>query len=425
MKKLSSRFATARKSSKHDAPYIPYGFGKEDEPLSNPREVVPGGRQPSRFASTLTPFIAWGLDNLLPEKHLELAAQSAIVTRVMSVYASLVVSTGLRVKDGAQKLEAELFLSKLGADKILANVANDVIVFNGLSVKIARTTDGVIQGLIYKNFGNIRRGQALNSWYYAKDWRYIDTNGKLQVASNLDKFGYEPELLPEFNKKSDDLLSLYVDYAPNPANLYYPLTIVEPIELQLQAMRSELTYYKSSAENSWLPGIIVSVPVDKEPDEKKKEARDEAITKKFAEKFKGARNAGKPMVFTSEIVRGNVVGQTNELKVTTVPTDSNDKRYIEVYRLQMQDVLIGLGVVAPEAFGIFMGSGFSSKSDTIITAMNLAQEYTIKPKQDLICRFFDTILASSGINATTFFEVKKVIPDTQLAVTTQKESNDV
>lgn len=368
------------------------------------QEVLSTQSNVSRYVD----YVYWGSDNLFPQKLLLASANNNIISGVTEAYKEMLIGSGYRL---ATK-KASNFLQNININALLEKIAWDLVIFEGFSCEIFSQMQNIRFAPVavkHVPFSRIRM-HKLNidgnryRYYSAIDWSAIDYNGNLKYFA--DKSGYRDmfdvkEHLPYNNNKNEPNgypQALYVDYEYHPSNDYYPKPDLQSIvgfdEINSQAQEFHVNYFK----NGIMGSIIVNIPydrgtlTDKEVQLLKNQLIDEAKTA-----WIGSQRAGQPFFNLYEVDGdGNIL--TPKAEIAGFPGDQNDRKYIEMFRTIDEQILLGLGVVAPSAFGLTDNSNALEKADVMVMAYDLTEKFRLKSKRKMIENFVNMLINRAGID---------------------------
>lgn len=374
---------------------------------------------PSQVASSRTPYdisrldwIPWGKLNDEPDKYLELLETNAMFARIMAVIAAMIQGDGLTFKGPDAKI-VEVWLGEMGVDsEFIERCAWDLAVLNCVGIRVSRTSranGGVIASLEHLPAANLRSGKPdkfgrVMEGYYAVDWDMIDTNGRLvrglrEVTKNKEY--YEVESMPVYNFDKVESIQLLWRNKTSPRRTFYPLPAVSSAYNTLLLQDEIIKFHLNSIQNGASSTMVLTYPrsryiASEEGSEAQTQAQLEQaeidkLVDTIAKDLKGVQNAGKPIVLTYD-------PNNPEWKpsMQAFPSSDNDKKWTTLISLNEITVLTALGVPSGELVGIPKPTGFSSKADELLTALETMRVQTINPLQNLLTESLNRIVADMG-----------------------------
>lgn len=382
-----------------------------------------------RWRTDALPWVPYGEDNLYFNQFLDLLATSPLYSQVCERRAQLAVGDGMRfVGDDRDVQAAQSLMMQAGVSSWLEPAARDAATFNAIATRVLYLGNGLPVQMRHMRTANVRVGVndpvlgEPDSYYYSADWEYVRTTGNVLARYKE----YEPLRYPSYavgpipgaGIRPAERQSKSISYPTvegqtvlytkrySPAGRSYAQPFGEAAKLALQTQVEIVVYENSLVKNSYASSLIITVKRSPLPDPEKERAEQLKIAEALQKQLANNANAGKATVLFAD-----VLNPANAPEVSSPPTDNNDKRYIEANRMLMESAMTGLGVIAPELYGVFTSSGFSSQADTMRAAFDLAYVSDITHLQDLLCRPINQILAANGIAATAALVTRFPLPD--------------
>jgi hypothetical protein len=365
-------------------------FGKKDE-ITNDLNLL----------YNKVDWVYWGADNLFPNKFLLRLNENSFYSRVCSTQVNMVVGDGLTF-EGRDARVAEMYIQELGVDiNYLKKVAWDIVVLNAMSSQVILNQTGQYPArLVHVKSEKVRVDNNLDiydeptSYWLAKNWGVVNSNGKVDMTIKRKKRAdYIPINIPRYRVGTSDEVTLIYNVEYNPAMEYYPVPPAEAAFQEIDLNVKIMDYQNATIDNGVSGSVVISYPKKLAPTAEEEEKEQDAITQGIRESLSGANKAG-----TALVVFYDPQGEVKP-EVSSFPSDSNDKKYIETNRMIRESIFSGLGVVSEELFGIPSSTGFSSQSEMLLTANELTYTNIIKPKQQMITSVLNTILEHRGMNA--------------------------
>lgn len=362
-------------------------FGRIDEiTVANPNYTL-------SYAAQQAPYVLFGVDNLYPNKVLDISTTNHNAARVARDFVAM-----LNVPYELQKGNAKAFMRLIKAEKLIERFAWDLVILGGMAAEVENVPNkfGIMKTIAVNpiRFANIRASK-LNTykntagWFTALDWTAIDLYGRLKYSIFQDKEAYEIKAHLPYKQQYSQ--SVYVDFVYHPSTYFYPVSDTECVFKQAEITGEIVNFHLSYLKNGMVGSVIINIPVPpmlpKEFEVKKAE-----ILQKFNEHYIASRNAGKPVVYLAQVDQN---GTPQQATFTGFPQDANDKRNLDLIRLVDEQTLIGLGYIDA------VGGGNLGKAEALIQAYTLMEQNSVAPLRKKIETFFNELFANNGI-ADTF-----------------------
>ena len=126
------------------------------------------------------------------------------------------------------------------------------------------------------------------------------------------------------------------------------------------------------------------------------------IEQSLAEKFTGAKNSGKFVLTFSD-------DRTRTPEITPISVSDQDKQFLALQELLVQNILTGHRVTSKTLMGIDSSNGFSSNTDELINAANFYLNTVIRPFQLNILDTLQTIFSVNNMDLEVEFVQLKPI----------------
>lgn len=318
-------------------------------------------------------YVSYGVNNLFPQKLIELSQKSAIHSTALQSKLDAVIGQGIAEY-------GELIVNSKGdtLNDIYKKIAYDYILFGGFSLNVIwnKGRDKVAE-IYHLAFNKVRSGKlndedVVDYYYYSSNW------------NNTRK--YVPKAYRSFNpteNKGDDASQIYYYYDYCPGVDVYPLPdymgALNDIELDSRVS----VFHNANISNGMSPGLFINFP-NGEPtlDERNKLYKD--LTNTFA----GEKNAGRVFVTFSE-------GSELKPEVTTIDS-ANDDYYIVLEQRISSRILTAHRITSGMLVGIKDNVGLGNNAEEIETAYIHFLSAVIKPIQiplnkglEKVMKFFD------------------------------------
>jgi hypothetical protein len=334
-------------------------------------------------------FVPFGIDNLFPQKIIDLYNKSAIHHTAVDAIIMNIIGQGLDTV-GSDIIN----LNQETLNDIYEKVAGDMVMFRGFSLNVIWNKEGTrIVELYHLPFNNVRSGkyneeEEIDSYFYCPDWNAVR------------KVPPKPyRAFSTTDNKKENASQIYYYYVYSPGNEYYPLPeyvgAVNDIELDARISR----FHNANISNGLAPSMFIKfrngIPT---PDER------DSVYKEINNTFSGEQNAGRFFLSFSDA--------DNAMEVDTID-NANDDYYVILDERITSRILTAHKITSPLLLGIKDKNGFSSNADEIDTAYRHFEGTVITPKRKKILNALKPILKSMGINVEL-----SVIPNNPIVVKT-------
>lgn len=370
-------------------------FGRIDEiTTTNPSYTL-------RYAAQEAPYVLFGVDNLYPNKVLDISTTNHNLARVARDFVAM-LNVPYTLKTGAGKM----FLDFIGATDLVERFSWDLVILNGMSAQVVNVPNkfGVMKTtqINHVRFANIRASKDNEykhtaGWFVARDWTAIDLYGRLKYNLWVDADLYK--IQPYLPYKQEYTNSMYVDFIYHPSTHFYPVADAECVFGQAEISGEIVKFHVSYLKNGMVGSVVINIPVPPMTPDDFKEQK-EGLIREFKEAYIGSRNAGTPVVFLAQ-TDGN--GTQQQAQFAGFPQDANDKRNLDLIKIVDEQTLVGLGYIDA------ISGGNLGKAEAMTQAYILMEKNSIAPLRKKIETFFNTILKANGILDT--FELPAILPE--------------
>lgn len=336
-------------------------------------------------------FVFYDSDNLFPQRLNKLADNSSIHSAIIFQKAKFIAGEGLIFK-GSQAERAEALFSewmKWDIESFLTMTATDLAINDGYSWEAIYQRDGQINKLLHKDFSRIRSGKMVDGhvdeYFFSSDWTIATSKANPTGESERHK----PVMLPSFNfeeGRMDGKQCLYVfgykqgkDFYPEPDYLG-ALNYID-----IAGRISE--FHKNNLENGFSGSVHIHAFGNFDEDDQ------DDLRQLIEEEFTGSENAGRVVVTTGTQEEGAPI--INEL-----PSLNNSEILQTLERTTNQEILAAHRMPLSLA-GLPFAQGLQSESLAVKEALDLFQNTVIAPKQRMITKKIDALLALHGIEVET------------------------
>jgi len=233
-------------------------------------------------------------------------------------------------------------------------------------------------------------------YFYSDDWTKVTRQ-------------YPPTPIPAFGTSNEQEEILYIK--PYKTGFYYYSPPDWQGGLQYCELEEEISnYHLNNIMNGLAPSMLINFNNGTPTED---EQRD--IERSITQKFSGTSNAGR---FILSFNDSNDYGAT----ITPVQLSDAHNQYQFLSDESMRKIMVAHRVISPMLLGIKDNSGFGNNADELQTATILMQNTVIKPFQNLLIKYFDTILAYNDINLNLYFKTLQPLDATNELTISEKST---
>lgn len=346
-------------------------------------------------------WVAYGDDNLWPQKMIELYQSSAIHNTAIKAKKDGVCGEGI-IAYG----DTIINTMQESLDEVFAKATIDYLLYGGFSLNIIwnRAGDRIAE-IYHLPFDKVRSGKQndedkVTHYYFSSNW------------ANSRK--YKPVEYPTYNptdNKGDNASQIYYCFDYAPGNDVYPLPsymgAVNDCELDSRIS----IFHNANISNGMSPGLFVTLPNGMaNPEERQMIYRD------LERAFSGAKNAGKLFLSFSD-------GPDRAPIVQTIPS-ANDDYYIVLEQRVASRILTSHRITSPKLLGVYDSSGFSNNADEIEVAYGHFMGTVIEPIQEVMTKNFEYILRGFGMNVNLEIKPNTIIYKKEVTITQNTDTNN-
>jgi len=331
-------------------------------------------------------WIAYGSDNLWPQKMIELYQSSAMHNTAIQAKKDGVCGEGI-IAYGDTIVNT--MNEKL--DEVFAKATIDYLLYGGFALNTIWNKAGDrIAEIYHLPFDKIRSGKQdendeVTHYYFSSNWANTRKYKPVEYAT------YDPT-----DNKGDNASQIYYCFNYAPGNDVYPLPsfmgAVNDIELDSRIS----IFHNANISNGMSPGLFVNLPNGLAAPEERQMIYDDLVRS-----FSSESNAGKMFLSFSD-------GPDRAPQVTTIDS-ANDDYYIVLEQRIASRILTAHRITSPLLLGIKDASGFSNNADEIEVAYAHFMGTVIEPIQEVLTTKFEIILRGFGMNVKLEIEPNSVI----------------
>ena len=297
----------------------------------------------------------------------------------------MIYGGGLKVEEGSD-LDQDKLSEMFDEDSVM-NICADFKRQGNASFEVLRLKGGgfSINHLPVESLraNKVDKNGVIKGYWFSSDWEKFTDTGDEDV---------KPVFIPSFeaNPSANKSIFYLKNYQPN--TFYY-----SPPDYQGALPYAELeeeiaNYHISNVKNAFAPSAIINYN-NGVPD---KDTRD-SIEQKTKDKFTGSSNAGRLLVAFND-------SSDNAVTMESFQLSDAHNQYEFLSGEARKQLMVGHRVTSPMLFGIKDNTGLGNNAEELDTASRLMDSTVIRPKQNVITKSFEEVLAYYGIEVDLFFE---------------------
>ena len=376
----------------------------------------------SRVNNT-SPWIIFGRKNRWPHFLLDLASKSVLHRALLITKRNMIAGGGIELKgDNENKVkEAIKFFKEIKLFTEHKKIAEDMAFFGGSYAQIINKFDEDANSgtnrIIKMRYEEMRLGKpdkiegvegmkAINKHWMHKDWRapLIPSTGE-DADNSGDRFpksipSFDFDTLEEIDRIKNNKRKNVSYYLTSYSNIYKFYSIpdyqTQPGINSILIDGEIVTFNISQLKNGLTASYIVTFfrkDYTEEDKKKEKELR-QAERDMVINDLLGSENAGN-VVITRALPSAP---DQKSMEITEIPSVGDTERLEFLRRDTNIQILEAHGFVMPELAGIpnLSKSGFSNKSDELITALEIIRFNRIVDLQEPVIDFYNNLLVLNG-----------------------------
>lgn len=310
-------------------------------------------RQYPTFRRNIRGWISYDVDNLLPQRIIELNNQSAINKSIIENKVTYICGSGVdrSAYCGTPNPHSDW-------DELIEKLARDYVTFGGFCFQVILNHDGRSMSLFHTDFSKVRVGQtndygAYLSFFLANDWRR--TSGKY---APVEMAAYGSEEM----KQGTPYLFYYKDYEPSLD--YYPVPQYYSALNYIEADGLLGQFYRNSINNGFVPSTIITMPSNPSDGQKDQFQRD------IESSYAGTNGANSIVVLW---------GESQEVKpvVTSYTASNNADLYNNVDEIIFQKIISAHRLTSPTLAGLSGSGNLAGNANEIINSYVLYNQTVI------------------------------------------------
>lgn len=320
--------------------------------------------------ATKRDWVRFDSDNLYPQRALQLANESPLQHSILEN------KIGYMIGAGFSKTLENIFTPNLNEtwDELFHKCVVDYVYLGAFAVQVIMNESGDKFSFYHQDVSQVRLGQynddnIITTAYLNSDWK---TTNKKQIVE-----------VPMCGSETPQKGKAYLMYfAPHKTGNYYYGIPSWMSAANYVAADAELSkYYLNYITNNFSANLAIKFP--QEPSEDKKEE----LYKNLQASFGGARNAGNILL---------LFGDGGNLPEITPIASVDADLYNSVNDVIKMAIVSANRLTSPVLAGIGTSTGFSSKSDELISAAVQYRLTVIAPERSFIVRAFNEMLEMNG-----------------------------
>lgn len=317
-------------------------------------------------------WVNYDVDNLLPQRIIELNNESAINKAVIENKVTYICGAGLKDDEYyGQPNPTEDW------DMLIEKVARDYVTFGGFSFQVILNENGKSVSLFHTDFSKVRVGKVNEygvnlSFFLSNNW--AKTYGKF-APSEIKAYGAEEM------KKGTPYLFYYKDYEPSLD--YYPVPHYYSALNYIEADGLLGKFYRNSINNGFVPSTIITMPSN--PPEMQKEQFQRDIESSYT----GSNGANSIVVLW---------GESEEIKpvVTSYTASGNADLYNNVDEIIFQKIISAHRLTSPTLAGLSGSGNLSGNASEIINSYVLYNQTVIHKLRRRVLDTLNSFVVNNG-----------------------------
>ena len=362
-------------------------------------------------------YVVWGdnhsLRNQYPSTVIALYESNPLLKAVTDRNKSAIQGNELIFSDEnispLTQIPPKEYFNLIGVDSnLIEALAFDIALWNGAALQTAKPIDTnaklgkIVTSVNHIKFYKIRIGVPddfgnIYRYFISPDWAKV-WNVDTQDVTEIQAYGIKGEgAMP---------LQLMYETMYCPISDYYPFPDCESCQRSLWILNKIVEYQGNYISNGMVgSGMLYMpyIPINTAPEQPLSGEDSQAIAKikeDITASLNGVNNAGKlTIIFYNPMAKDNNGDPVGIPKIDKALEDKNDAKFIEMLQESTQLALTGLNVISRELFGIPSSGGFSSQANMLLTANEIHHNTVILPKQRILTRMLDRLLADAGYTA--------------------------
>jgi hypothetical protein len=343
----------------------------------------------------------WGRNNYYPYQLLECFYNSPTHQSLVKSKVGGIMGEGIKVENEANYKEYLKFGNK-DLNTIAENIAFDLVLFGGFSMKIVRSVDTRFIHVDNLDFSGVRFSTEkmddegnLYEIVYSRDWKNTALKENRKKVYEI----YDKNIIQD--------TSAFVYMKETKAGQRYPRPSYEAALESIICEHEIQLFHLRNLMNNYSPTMIIKLKASM-PDEDYK-----LFKNQLEEKYKGADNAGGILILAGE-------NPETTPDIEFVKPEMQDSVYIEQMAQIKQSILTAHQVTNPSIGGLPSQGAFSS-GEEIRISYDLFDRTVISPLRNTVVNSLNTIFENSDWNIG---KIELVPTNFDLSVTNNKNTQD-
>lgn len=337
-------------------------------------------------------WVAYGVDNLLPNQLLELSRISPVHNNIIVAKSELITGNNITITNPEAAKWAETLDYNNGFKKIFYKSALDYITYGGFSLQILwKKYQNQIADVIFQDWSKVRIG-----FDEEKNEEGLYNQG-VWISDRWDRaiYKFKPCFYPYYKTGENcDKPSFLYFKRYTQGNDWYPLpdwfaaynSIITETEL--------IQFKKYNTLNSFTASGVLKLPGNVKPE------MIEQFKKEIHEQMTGTHNAGKILVVTAD----------GEKAVEWMPLNVSPEKSVTAYINEArEDIIISHRLPSLTLIGLRGGASLGGDGGTIEIANEIFFENVIYPIREMIKDEYLKIFKDAGFETDIVIEDKKII----------------
>lgn len=314
--------------------------------------------------------IPFDLDNLFPQRLLEIVSESPMQTAILNNRINYILGAGFTPTID------NIYTPNLQESwySLFEKCVRDFVYLGAFSIQCILNESGTRYSFYHVPVDQVRLGRysdknIIEKAYLCSDWR----------KSNRDRIVEIKMWGTETPKKGERYLMYFKPYKAT--EYYYAIPYYYSAINYILADAALGSYYNNYIRNNFSANLAIKYPT--EPPEDKKDE----IYRALIDAFGGQENAGNILLLFGE---GGVVPEINPIESV------NADLYNSVCDTVKRALVSANRLTSPVLAGISTSTGFSSKSDELISAMVMYKLTVIAAERQFLLGHFNDLLGMNG-----------------------------
>lgn len=332
-------------------------------------------------------YVYYGLDNLYPQKLIEMLNGSAMHNTCKEAVASGIFGEGIEtIGDEYINSQGETI------DDIFEKITLDYTIYSGFSLNVIWNKESTrISEIYHLPFANVRSGKKndedeVEEYYYSSDWSNLRKNK--QVAYKA---------FDQLDSKGENASQIFYFMTYTPGQDVYPLPSYVAASNDIILDNKVSRFHVNNISNGLAPSLFISmrngIP---DPESRRK------VYEEIQETYAGEESAGRFFLSFSD--------PDTAPEITPIEAANSDF-YITLEERITSRILTSWRITSPMLLGIRDSSGFSSNAEEIKVSYMHFEGTVIEPKRKKITSSFGYILKLAGYNVNIEVIPNRLIED--------------